>query len=255
MRWGCGADRRRRRAFLRTPPSCRNIYPKLGWVGKKILKIVLDAFFATVDRLDSRHDRSADEYTTRCSRIGRHHPVFSLKPDKAHLVDKILRKSPASLADCRQNCRVVRAPSVRFYPLGAGGYYLAASAGLLLFAALAGCGGDPGERLQSGRVLALLGLQGRWVGPVLPMDPACGSATQGLMSIGDKGFGFDPFQSTTVIQGEVGKDGRLNGSLARLGSDHQNLLITFEGAASGSETISGTLQSGRCHWSVTMHRG
>jgi hypothetical protein len=87
------------------------------------------------------------------------------------------------------------------------------------------------------------------------MDPACGSATQGLMSIGDKGFGFDPFQSTTVIQGEVGKDGRLNGSLARLGSDHQNLLITFEGAASGSETISGTLQSGRCHWSVTMHRG
>jgi len=75
------------------------------------------------------------------------------------------------------------------------------------------------------------------------------------MTIGDKGFGFDPFQSTTVIQGDVGKDWRLSGSLARLGSDHQNLSITFDGAASVSETINGTLQSGRCHWSVALHRG
>jgi hypothetical protein len=25
--------------------------------------------------------------------------------------------------------------------------------------------------------------------------------------------------------------------------------------AAGSDAISGTLQSGRCHWTVTLHRG
>jgi hypothetical protein len=75
------------------------------------------------------------------------------------------------------------------------------------------------------------------------------------MSIGEKGFGFDPFQSTTVIQGEVGKDAHLRGNLARPGGDHQNLAIGFEGTASEANTISGTLQSGRCHWTVTLHRG
>jgi hypothetical protein len=127
--------------------------------------------------------------------------------------------------------------------------------GLSLLALLIGCEGDLGERLQSGRVLALNGLQGRWTGAVVPNDPACGSATQGLMSIGKNGFGFDPFESTTVIQGEVGKDGHLHGTLVRQGPEHQNLSISFDGMASESETISGTLQSGRCHWTVTLHRG
>ena len=77
------------------------------------------------------------------------------------------------------------------------------------------------------------------------------------MSIGSKGFGFDPFQSTTVIRGEVGKDGRLNGSLTRQGADRQDLSVSFEGSASaaGAETIDGTLASGRCRWKVTLHRG
>jgi hypothetical protein len=120
-----------------------------------------------------------------------------------------------------------------------------------------GCEGDAGERLQSGRVLAWHGLQGRWVGPVVPADKSCGPATQGLMSIGSKGFGFDPFRSTTVIQGEVGKDGRLIGSLNRQGADRQDLSVSFEGSASaaGAETIDGTLVSGRCRWTVTLRRG
>jgi hypothetical protein len=133
-----------------------------------------------------------------------------------------------------------------------------------IFAALtivltAGCERDLGERLQSGRVLAWQGLQGRWVGPVVPADKSCGATAQGLMSIGEKGFAFDPFQSTTVIQGAVGKDGHLTATLTRQGGDHQNLSVRFEGTASGagseSETIDGTLVSGRCHWKVTLHRG
>jgi len=120
-----------------------------------------------------------------------------------------------------------------------------------------GCEGDVGERLQSGHVLAWHGLQGRWVGPVVPADKSCGPATQGLMSIGSKGFGFDPFQSTTVIHGEVGKDGRLIGSLNRQGADRQDLSVSFEASASaaGAETIDGTLVSGRCRWTVTLRRG
>ena len=129
----------------------------------------------------------------------------------------------------------------------------------LTIALIAGCEGDLGERLQSGRVLALHGLQGRWVGPVVPADRSCGATTQGLMSIGEKGFGFDPFQSTTVIQGAIGKDDRLAGTLTRQGGDHQNLSVSFEAAVRGTgselETIDGTLVSGRCHWTVTLRRG
>jgi hypothetical protein len=136
-----------------------------------------------------------------------------------------------------------------------GGGVAAALWGLILVPLLAGCSGDLGERLQSGQVLAWHGLQGRWVGSVVPVDPACGSTTEGLMSIGEKGFGFDPFQSTTVIQGTVSSDGHFSGKLARQGAEHQNLSIGFEATATGSDAIDGTLQSGRCHWTVTLHRG
>jgi hypothetical protein len=63
--------------------------------------------------------------------------------------------------------------------------------------------------------------------PSRPSDRSCGPATQGLLSIGEKGFGFDPFQSTTVIQGVVGKDGRLTGNLARQAGDRQDLSVIF----------------------------
>ena len=135
-------------------------------------------------------------------------------------------------------------------------YARAVAASLAL---LAGCKGDLGEPLQSGEVLRLQGLQGRWAGSVVPVSPSCGQVTEGLMSIAEKGFGFDPFQSTTVVQGVVTKDGHLNGSLLRQGGERQNLSIAFDGTAnlvtSEADTISGTLRSGRCQWTVTLHRG
>lgn len=124
-------------------------------------------------------------------------------------------------------------------------------------ALLAGCGGgDFGEHLQSGKVLALRGLQGRWVGSVVPAQASCGATTQGLMTIGSKGFGFDPFQSTTVVQGTVDDNGHLSGKLVR---QQPAASISFEASAgqdaADQETITGTLQSGRCQWQVTLHRG
>jgi len=87
------------------------------------------------------------------------------------------------------------------------------------------------------------------------MEANCGSTTPGLLTIGEKGFGFDPFQSTTVLYGSVSADGRLKGALTRPGGDRQNLTISFEGIASGEDAIGGTLQSGRCRWTVNLHRG
>jgi hypothetical protein len=126
---------------------------------------------------------------------------------------------------------------------------------LLLLALITGCKGDLGGPLQSGQVLAWQGLQGRWVGQVVPTEQACGATTQGLMSIGDKGFALDPFQSTTVVRGELSDGGHLNGKLVRHGPDHQDLSISFEATAAGNDEINGTLRSGRCHWTVTLRRG
>jgi hypothetical protein len=123
------------------------------------------------------------------------------------------------------------------------------------FLLASGCKTDLAEPLQSGRVLAWHGLQGRWVGPVVPIQPSCGAETQGLMSIGENGFAFDPFRGTTVIRGKVADDGRINGDLVRQGPDHQDLSMVFEATARGPDEIAGTLQSGRCHWAVTLHRG
>lgn len=79
------------------------------------------------------------------------------------------------------------------------------------------------------------------------------------MSIGENGFAFDPFQSTTVVQGVVSNDGHLTGSLVRQGGDRQRLSIDFAGAANQlgtqPDTIRGTLTSGRCQWTVALHRG
>jgi hypothetical protein len=124
---------------------------------------------------------------------------------------------------------------------------------------VAGCHGDLGEPLQSGRVIPLVGLQGRWVGPVVPTAPSCGSATTGLLTVGPQDFAFDPFQSTTVISGQVGPDHRLAGTLTRLGGQHQTLTISFDAGpqvdATGKETIAGSVVSGRCTWSMALTRG
>ncbi len=122
-------------------------------------------------------------------------------------------------------------------------------------AVVGSCTADPTGELISGRVMALYGLQGRWVGPVVPSEGSCGRVTQGLMSIGKKGFGFDPFQSTAVINGEISEDGHLQGRLVRQGPDRQDLSLTFDATRQGSDAIAGILQSGRCRWAVTLHRG
>jgi hypothetical protein len=127
--------------------------------------------------------------------------------------------------------------------------------GTLASGVVGGCEADLSEHLQSGRVLAWHGLQGRWVGPVVPTERACGPTTHGLMSIGERGVGLDPFQSTSVIRGKVSDDGHLSGSLIRQDADHQDHAIVFAGTAAGSDAISGVLKSGRCSWTVTLRRG
>lgn len=125
-------------------------------------------------------------------------------------------------------------------------------------AALGGCAGDTALMLQSGRMIGLVGLEGRWVGPVSPMGPGCGSVSTGLMSIGKTGFAFDPFQSTVVIRGDVA-DGQLKGSLERIGGERRVIRIgldaTARKAADGAESIEGELLSGSCRWRVQLQRG
>ena len=118
-----------------------------------------------------------------------------------------------------------------------------------------GCASELEDRLQSGQVMALHGLQGRWTGSVTPSGSDCGDPTKGLLSIGPRGFGFDPFQSTLTIQGGVSEDGHLHGSASRRSADHQELTITFDGSATRPGLIEGGLQSGRCRWAVVLRRG
>jgi hypothetical protein len=123
---------------------------------------------------------------------------------------------------------------------------------------LAACAGDPGERLQSGRVLPWAGRDGRWVGPVTPIDPGCGLATTGLMSIGGGEFAFDPFQSTAVLRGKIDPAGSLSGQVVRPAPGNQPVMMGFLGQVQRTEdieSIAGMLRSGRCHWSVTLRRG
>lgn len=126
----------------------------------------------------------------------------------------------------------------------------------ILYVLLAGgCHSRLSDGLQSGKVLAWSGLEGRWVGEVTPAAAACGPAAKGLMTIGEHGFALDPFQGAAVIRGDVSEDSRLVGKLVRTGPGHQDLSVIFEGKASTADTIDGLLQSGRCRWTVTLHRG
>src|SRR5665213_1109532 len=86
-----------------------------------------------------------------------------------------------------------------------------------------GCAGNLEERLQAGGILPWMGLQGRWVGPVIPTGPVCGPTATGLMSIGPTSFAFDPFQSTTVIRGEIDPTGNLKGAAVRANAGHGDI--------------------------------
>ena len=130
--------------------------------------------------------------------------------------------------------------------------------GLLLL--VCGCeGSDPSTFLQSGRVVSLGGLEGRWVGPVDPEGGGCGHATTGLMNIGQGGFGFAPFQNTVVLHGKIGADDSVSGVEERISGDKQILAIRFEGQVVQSDgeqdKIEGALTSGRCRWRVMLTRG
>jgi hypothetical protein len=118
---------------------------------------------------------------------------------------------------------------------------------------------DLGDQLQSGQVFRLAELEGRWVGEVTPEGPGCGGATKGTMTIGRTKFGFDPFQSTVVITGDVAADGHMEGTTVRAGAEKQVSSIRFQGQAKGgtaeTEAITGELASGSCHWSVLLGRG
>ena len=182
---------------FRMSPSYLTEYPKLGWMGKRIQKKILDTVRA--------HSKRRNSLPLR--RFGR----------------------------CSTSVIVM-------------------VCALICGAFLAGCAENLAERLQSGKVMAWDGLLGRWAGPVAPTAPSCGGTTEGLLSIGTDGFGFDPFQSTTVISGKVASDGRLAGTFVRTGGSNQSLSISFDAAPADGDTIRGTLASGRCHWSVTLHR-
>ncbi len=125
--------------------------------------------------------------------------------------------------------------------------------------AVSSCGTGVSDRLQSGEVMGLFHLEGRWAGPVVPKNEACGTSTTGLMSVGRKTFAFDPFQGTTVINGAISDADSLQGTLSRAGNGQQAITISFSGQArhsdSGEEMIDGELVSGRCSWTVSLKRG
>jgi hypothetical protein len=127
-----------------------------------------------------------------------------------------------------------------------------------LIVTLSGCHNEAADALQSGTVMGVIGLEGRWAGPVTPATADCGQIAKGQMSVERTTFAFDPFQSTTVIAGTVADNGALNGTLSRPVTGQQVVSISFTGVATqhddGSETIDGQLKSGRCTWTVTLKR-
>ncbi len=78
------------------------------------------------------------------------------------------------------------------------------------------------------------------------------------MRIGGNTFAFDPFESTTIINGEV-EGAELKGVLTRVGGGHRTLSMTFTGRAntetSSRDVIEGVLSSGNCAWQVMLTRG
>jgi hypothetical protein len=128
----------------------------------------------------------------------------------------------------------------------------------LALAALSGCSAT--DDIVHGRPLPLVGLEGRWAGPVTPSDvAACGPARHGIMVISGGTFAFDPFSSIIIMHGTVGDDDALHGTVERPGGDGKMLRLDFTGAPraapDGTRTIGGTLTSGPCTWQVSLGRG
>jgi hypothetical protein len=130
---------------------------------------------------------------------------------------------------------------------------------IALLLASNGCNNEAADRMQSGKVMGFFGLEGRWIGPVVPKVDGCGQTTEGLMTVGRGTFAFDPFAGTTVIDGTVSEKSGLTGTLSRSGNGQHAVSISFTGGASQSDhnepMIEGQLESGRCSWTVSLKRG
>jgi hypothetical protein len=144
-----------------------------------------------------------------------------------------------------------------FFPRGRE-FQLGLAAGLVLSLLVTGCAGPLSEGLRSGPSVPWGGPEGRWLGPVGPVEAGCGPRTTGLMSIGRDIFAFDPFQSTSVLHGKIGLAGDLVGEAAQPVAESKSVALGFVGQlqqSNGAEEIIGTLTSGRCHWAVALFRG
>ena len=119
-----------------------------------------------------------------------------------------------------------------------------------------GCSGEEAASvLQSGRVVGLGRVDGRWVGPVSPVSAGCGNQTIGTMTVGQGSFGFAPFGNTVSIKGRVGPDDAMDGVLERLGGDRKPVSIRMHAEASEEGSIVGKLDSGKCQWAFKLARG
>ena len=128
---------------------------------------------------------------------------------------------------------------------------------LVLLPTISACNNELADKLQSGAVVSLFGLEGRWAGPVTPIAETCGQTTTGVMVVAGTTFVFDPFQGTTAINGILSDTG-LQGTFSRLGNGQQKVSITFTGTPvkqdGEDETIDGRMESGRCSWTVHLKR-
>jgi hypothetical protein len=113
---------------------------------------------------------------------------------------------------------------------------------LALFLALAGCGGYGGARFS---------------GPVLPQGTgaACGSATRGVLVLGEKDFTFAPNEGVVVLHGTVQHTGddsaKLHGSYQTTGADKKPYAESFDGTLK-DDAISGTWTKPGCTASVAL---
>ncbi|MDE2516968.1 MAG: hypothetical protein KGL12_13150 [Rhodospirillales bacterium] len=99
-------------------------------------------------------------------------------------------------------------------------------------------------------------LEGAWAGSLHADTASCPGGQRAQMHIGADGhFAIDPFASTLVIDGRQGSDGHFWGQLDRPDPAGHMLRLTFDAIATADHgTLIGTLASGPCRWSVSLHR-
>ncbi len=107
-------------------------------------------------------------------------------------------------------------------------------------ACLSGCGGVGLSR------------ETRYNGPVAP-DGACGTASQGTLSVRGNEFVFLPSDGVILIRGTVGADGAVAGTFTTTGADHKPYVMSFSGNI-GGDHVTGRYVTPRCAFSVSLDR-